>query len=184
MKLADDITITLAGEEIILHPALRHAIRLERRPGSFAKLMAEIEDDTFATARELIADHHDHPALDFQVLDALPTLKEPLLRYVVALTGIDPDAGPSEGKAKAKAVPFAEHLTQLYRIGTGWLGWTPVDTLDAAPAETIEAHKGRVELLRMIFGSGEKTGPTTDDRPLNEKFRSIFASHGTTKEAA
>lgn len=184
MKLADDIVVTIGSEDIVLHPSLRHAIRLERRKGSFAALLREIEDDTFATARELIRDHHDHIELDFQIMDALTQLKGPLLRYVVALTGVDPDNSPAKGKGRGKTVPFGDHLANLYRIGTGWLGWTPQDTLDATPAEIIEAYNGRLDMLKAIFGSSDKPATVADDRPLDQKFRSLFAAHGTVKEAA
>lgn len=183
MKLADDITITLAGEDIVLHPALRHAIRLERRPGSFGRIVREINEGSLTAAVDIIRDHYDHPMLDHRVFGALPALKAPLLAYVLACAGIDPDEQPADDKpkAKAKAVPFSEHLTGLYRIGTGWLGWTPADTLDATPTEIMEAYKGRTDMLRAIFGGKEAA---KDDRPLDKKFRSIFAGHQIIREEA
>lgn len=86
MKLADDIVITLGGEEVILHPSLRNAIRLERRPGSFDKLLQEIAEGSLSAAVEIIADHHDHPMLKSRILEArIDALAMPLLTYVVAL---------------------------------------------------------------------------------------------------
>ncbi|MEO9340473.1 hypothetical protein ABFT80_23970 [Mesorhizobium sp. SB112] len=184
MKLADDITITVAGEEIFLHPALRHAIRLERLEGSFAKLIRDVQENSLSAAVEIIRDHTDMLFLENRVLEVLPELKGSLLAYVMALTGIDLEDAPAKAKTNgSKSVPFADHLTNLYRIGTGWLGWTPETTLDATPTEITQAYKGRLEMLKAIFGGGEKAKPE-DDRPLNEKFRSLFAAHGTVKEAA
>lgn len=185
-RLAEEIIIHLAGEAIELRPSLRHAIRLERRPGSFAGLLREIDEGSLTAALDIIRPHHDDEFLANRAFDALGQLKEPLTLYVLALAGIDPDDDASRARApraKGKERPtqtFADHLAQLYRIGTGWLGWTPDVTLDATPAEIMEAHKGRVELLRSIFGSDDEP-ESHDDRPLDEKFREVFASFGTVK---
>lgn len=182
MKIAEEIIVNIAGEAIELHPSLRCAIRLERRPGSFRQLVQDIEEGSLTAALDIIGPHADLLFLQNRVFDVLNTLRVPLLAYVMACAGIDPDDAPSDGKvSKAKSVPFADHLTGLYRIGTGWLGWTPEVTLDATPAEIMEAYKGRTEMLKAIFGGGEKNSPK-DDRPLEEKFRSIFAGHQIIRE--
>jgi hypothetical protein len=183
MKIAEEIIVDIAGEAIELHPSLRCAIRLERRPGSFRTLVQHINEGSLSAALDIIGPHTDLPFLQNKVFDVLDTLRVPLLSYVMACAGIDPDDAPSEGKAsKAKSVPFSEHLTGLYRIGTGWLGWSPEDTLDATPTEIMEAYRGRTEMLKAIFGGGEKGKPAKDDRPLDQKFRSIFAGHQIIKE--
>ena len=186
MRLASKITIKVAGESIELRPSLRHAIRLERREGSFSQLVRDIQDGSLSAAVEIIADHTNLPFLQNRVFDVLSQLQGPLLEYVSACAGIDPEDAPAntDEKSERKSVPFADYLTQLYQIGTGWLGWTPKDTLDATPAEIMLAYKGRTEMLNAIFGSGEDETPATDDRPLAEKFRSIFAAHGTVREDA
>ncbi|MDH0113384.1 hypothetical protein N7379_02750 [Rhizobium pusense] len=184
MKLADPILVTIAGEEIELNPSLRCAMQLERRDGSFRQLLAEINDGSLSAAVAIIEPHADGmPFLKNRVLDELPTLKPALIAYVLRCTGIDPDEAPTGDKSKGQAQPFYDYLTSLYRIGTGWLGWSPETTLDATPAEIIEANKGRMEMLKAIFGSGEKDKPK-DNRPLEEKFRTVFAGFGTRKEAA
>ena len=184
MKLADPIIVTIADTEIELRPSLRRAMQLERRAGSFRQLLADISEGSLTAALTIIEPHADGMLfLENRVLDELTHLQPALTAYVLQCTGIDPDEPASTGKSTGKAQPFADYLTGLYRIGTGWLGWTPEITLDATPAEIIEANRGRMEMLKAIFGSGsEKTN--TDDRPLNEKFRAVFAGIGTRKEAA
>lgn len=189
MRLADEITITVGGEAIELRPCLRFAMRLERREGSFAKLIRDVNEGSLAAAVEIILDHADMPFLENRVFDVLPELRGPLLSYVMACTGLDPDEAPAEGKAKGKAkgktVTFAEHLTGLYRIGTGWLGWTPADTLDATPAEIMEAYKGRQELLKALFGSGEEKPerPASPDQ-LDAKLKFIFGARAAAGRRA
>lgn len=178
MPLADEIVITLAGEAVVLFPALRHAIRLERRPGGFPRLLAEVQDGSLVAASEIVAPHCSHPLLMNHVFDAgLDQLAEPLTRYVIACAGLD--TGASKSDDKGKTVPFAEHLQGLYRIGTGWLGWTPDTTLDSTPHEIMEAYAGRVELLKSIFGGSEEPS-RTDPAKLGDKFKAVFGSIGTT----
>jgi len=184
MKLAEENIVTIAGEEIELRPSLRFAMQLERRPGSFRQLITDINDGSLTAAVEIIEPHADGLLfLPNRVLDELPALKPALIAYVLACTGIDPDETLSKGKGKGKPQAFGDYLTGLYRIGTGWLGWSPDTTLDATPAEIIEANKGRMEMLKAIFGGGEKE-KAKDDRPLEDKFRSVFAGIGTHKEEA
>lgn len=39
----------------------------------------------------------------------------------------------------------------------GWLGWSEADTLDASMAGILLAYEGRLDLLKSIFGGGEKS---------------------------
>ncbi|MET0171093.1 MAG: hypothetical protein ABW206_01650 [Agrobacterium vaccinii] len=184
MKLAEPIIVTIAKTEIELRPSLRYAMQLERSPGSFRQLLADLSDGSLTAAVTIIEPHADGMLfLENRVLDELPRLQHSLTAYVLQCTGIDPDEPAVKGKSTGKPQPFADYLTGLYRIGTGWLGWTPEITLDATPTEIIEANKGRMEMLKAIFGSGAKETPQ-DDRPLEEKFRTVFAGFGTRKEAA
>ncbi|CDZ55517.1 hypothetical protein [Neorhizobium galegae] len=184
MRLADTITVTIAGEAIELRPSLACAIRLERRPGSFQQLTRDIMDGNLTAAVEVIQDHTDLDFLPNRILEQLDTLKAPLLRYVMACAGVDPDdAQKAAPKGKpAKSVPFRDHLQDLYKKATGWLGWSPEVALDATPAEIVLAYEGRWDMLKAIYGGGKDQ--LTDDRPLEEKFRSVFTTFGTVKEAA
>lgn len=189
MKIADPITVTIGGDTITLHPALRHAIRLERRPGSFAALVQEITDGSLTAACDLIGDHVPMSAhMQDAVFNVLPDLRDPLLAYVMACAGIDPEDLPANDNGKSdtvsvsrKTVPFSEHLSGLYRLGTGWLGWSPADTLDATPAEITEAYKGHLDMLKSIFGGGEEAPASKPDVSLDDKIRTAFASVGTVK---
>lgn len=187
MRLADDITIVIAGEEIQLRPSLHHAIRLERREGSFQKLLRDIMDGSLTAACDVIRDHTDLDFLENRILDALPDLKAPLLQYVMQCAGVDGDDAPakaSKGGKPAKSVPFREYLQQQYKVATGWLGWSPETALDATPAEIQLAYEGRLDMLKAIFGSSENKTSSDADMPLDAKFKGIFGGIGTVKEAA
>lgn len=186
MRLADDITIVIAGEEIQLRPSLRYAIRLERREGSFQKLLKEVMDGSLTAACDVIRDHTDLDFLENRILDALPTLNAPLMHYIAQCAGVDGDDAPAKASKvgkPAKSVPFREYLHSLFKLGTGWLGWTPDETLDATPAEIQLAYEGRLDMLKAIYGGkDQKTAPDAD-MPLEAKFKSIFGGIGTVKEA-
>lgn len=192
MQIADSITIIVDGDEVDLRPSLRCAMRLERsRTGSFQALARELMQGSLTAAVDIVEPHTDFSReyLAECILPQLDALKPVLLSYLAACTGIDPDdkadEAPKGKKAKsAKPVTSAEYLLSLYRIGTGWLGWTPTETLHATPAEISESYTGKIEMLKAIYGSGEDKVKPEDTRPLNEKFRKIFSGHGTIKEDA
>lgn len=185
MRLAEEITVTIAKEAVLLRPSLRFAIQLERRPGSFQTLTREILDGSLTAAVEIIQPHTDLEFLPNRILDELDALKPALLRYVMACAGVDPDDAPKaqpKGKS-AKSIPFRDYLQDLYSKATGWLGWPPEVALDATPAEIQLAYQGKLEMLKAVYGSNEKSKPD-DTRPLGDKFRSAFAGIGTIKEDA
>lgn len=177
MRLADELTCTIGGEVIVLRPSLRNAIRLERRSGSFAGVAAKIMEGSLETACAIIRDNAAILFLEHRVLDALPSLKEPMLQYVAACAGLDATERTSGG-GKGNSVPFKDYLESLYRIGTGWLGWPPSVTLDATPAEITEAYKGRVDFLRAVFGASEDAPKPGD---LGDKFKAVLSGLNTTK---
>lgn len=164
MQLADEITFTLNHETIVLRASLRAAIRLERQFGGFQKIANGIQAGNLsvmgAVVREgsvtktNLADFLDSGgALSVKVI--LEDLPAPLMKYVMSLAGVDPDA-PAQPAQSGEAMPFREFYKRLYSIATGWLGWHPDVALDATPVEILEAQKGRVELLGAIFGSGKE----------------------------
>jgi len=177
MRLAVPIIVILAGEAVTLRPSLACAMQLERRPGSFKGLLDEIADDSLSAASAIIAPHHSHPMLASRIMDAgLDRLRPVLIDYVLQCAGIDPDA---EATGDGPGLSFADHLQQLYRIGSGWLGWTPDATLDATPSEIMEAYRGRMDMLKAIFGSADDEPRQPDTRNLDDKFRAAFGSFGT-----
>lgn len=179
MSLAREITITIAGELIALRPSLRHAMCLESREGSFAQLIRDVTDGSLTAALEIIRPNHPIPLLDAKIMDAgLDNLRAPLLLYVAACAGIDEELS-DDAEAPGKPVSFEEHLTGLYRIATGWLGWPPHVALDATPTEIIEAHKGRLAMLKAIFGGANDEEQVPVD--MTERFKTVLQSFGTTK---
>lgn len=112
MRLAEEITVVIAGEAIELRPSLRLALQLERRPGGFAKVLREIDDLTLGTMAELIEPHHGG-GMSFlpDVFDAgLGNLRPALIAYVLSLAGVDPEQAEKAATSKGKTVPLGAHL--------------------------------------------------------------------------
>lgn len=169
MRLAqDEITIDLGHEVIRLRASLRAAFRLESRHHGFEKLIKGIADGNFSIMADVIRESADPRSAFAEFLDgidalpmglAIERISEPLIAHVMALAGVDSDAA-TEPRQEAERIPFTEYHTKLFRLATGWLGWTPADAWEATPAEITEAYKGRRELLSAMFGSGNADGST------------------------
>ncbi len=185
MKLAEEIIVVLADKAVELRPSLRHAIRLERRQGGFRQLIQDIRDGSLDAAVAIIEPHFNEGFIESRVFDALPDIKPDLISYVLSCAGMDAESGAArenEGEKPTNTRPFADHLVDLYKHGTGWLGWTPEATLDATPIEITKAFEGHLAMLRAIHGGSEPA--EKDERPLEDKFRSVFAGIGTMKVEA
>ncbi|WP_375763076.1 phage tail assembly chaperone [Bradyrhizobium sp. Pha-3] len=172
MRLANDgIAISLDNETIHLRATLRAAFRLERAYGGFQKLSEAIYAAQFSTFEEVIRlsavdpdtalDRYYKFVLSKPLVEVARDLVGPLLKFVELLAGVDGEQ--SDTKSTGTPMSFEEGFTKLFRIATGWLGWTPEQAWNATPAEIMEAYQGRMEMLSAIFGSGKdkESGDTT-----------------------
>lgn len=200
MRLAEDeITVTVGREVIRLRASLRAAMRLERRYNGFNPILRSIANSEVGVIAAVIAETSVAPTLVGEVLEQLSgwPLHQALEELVPAASAIvmqlvaGEDTEASDNSAKRSSpVTFAEFHMQLYRIATGWLGWSPEQAWAATPAEIIEAHKGRIDLLGSIFGTNKPkaTGRVydpADDLPDPDMFEKIreLASMGRLKAA-
>jgi hypothetical protein len=183
MRLAaDEITIDFGHEAIRLRASLRAAFRLERRHDGFDKIVKGIADGNFSIMADVIRESADPRSAFADFLDCIDKMPlrmtieridGPLFTHVMALAGADNDT-TGEPKSDAERIPFAEYHTRLFRLATGWLGWTPADAWEATAAEITEAYKGRRELLTAMFGSG-KGDETTISKPDADQRRRLNA---------
>ena len=179
MRLADETTIEIGHEVIRLRASLRAAFRLDRRYG-FDSIVRSIIDGNLSVIADVIRECADsHTALP-NYLDDLETtplhigidrIRGPLIAHVMALAGVDDET--SEAAPGAERIPFAEYHTKLFRLATGWLGWSPTDAWEATPAEITEAYKGRMDMLSAVFGGGKKDPITKPDEQTRRKLNAI-----------
>lgn len=185
MRLAqDEITIDLGHEVIRLRASLRAAFRLERRHNGFEAIIKGIASGNFSIMADVIRESADPRSTFADFLDginalpmglALTRISEPLIAHVMVLAGADSEA-TTEPSPDSERIPFAEYHTKLFRLATGWLGWTPADAWEATPAEITEAYKGRREMLSAMFGGG-KSDDNTITKP-DEQTRSRLNAIG------
>lgn len=171
MSLADsEFVIHFDGEAFACRPTLQAAMRLERQFEGFDNLLRGIAEQNLTAMNDLICETQVD---SWELIEALEDdstvplserlhpLVEPLLALTLALAGIDPDELAKEAdNAKASdRVSFAEHHERLFKLATGWLGYSPEQAWNATPAEIKAAYEGRLDMLKAIFGDGksEKT---------------------------
>ncbi|MCA6124560.1 phage tail assembly chaperone [Bradyrhizobium sp. WSM 1704] len=165
MRLAnDEIVVVLPSGTIRLRPTLRAAFRLERDYGGFQKLSENIAAWRLSTITDVIRLGAVNPTaaelmIAYETLEAIEALREPLLRFVMLLAGVDDNQ--SGTKATRTPMSYDQYFSKLFRLATGWLGWTPDQAWNATPAEITEAYNGRMEMLSAIFGNGKETDDNT-----------------------
>jgi hypothetical protein len=98
-------------------------------------------------------------------------IRDQLQAFVLKLSGHDNADG--EPVSTGKPMPYDEYFATLFRIATGWLGWEPEAAWNATPAEIIEAQKGRIELLRAIFGGSDKEESEALTPALRDRLNAI-----------
>jgi len=184
-RLADDeITIRVGYETIFLRPTLRAAFRLERRFEGFDNIIRGIADQNLTIMAAVIRETSERRSdlLDFlEHNEGMPlnvkvgALVEPLICAVLSLAGVDEcDVHNEPDKVEEARLSFAEHHARLFRMATGWLGWTPETAWSATPQEIVEAYQGRVDMLKAIFGtSGEKDKGAINDADVASFFRGL-----------
>lgn len=163
MRLADDHFMLTLGDRIYtLRPTLRAAFYLSQKYDGFQPLYLAIHGGNLTAITDLIdvtqAGHRYRQPTIAELL--APEVIDQLLKFIPVLCGATVKSGdePQSGEPMS----FEEYFTQLYQIGTGWLGWTARDTWDATPAEIINAKKGRDSLLKSVFGGASDDTETID----------------------
>lgn len=179
MRLADETKITVGSKTFTLRPSLRAAVRLHEDYNGLHNLYTAIGSGGVSAALDLISAACADPRLvvllayevDKHALEtSIWSIREQLSAFVLKLSGHDGDGEPA---STGKPITYDEYFTTLYRIATGWLGWEPNAAWEATPAEIIEAQKGRIELLRAIFGGEDKPESQSLTPDLRDRLNAI-----------
>lgn len=184
MKLgADSIYIELAGEAYELRPSLRASMQLVRRHG-LPGLLAAVQGFNVTIIMDMLREAAIKPSLLLAEIAAIGLgpvrncLTGPLVEFVLAIAGIDPDDTTPPTPTTSKPADPEQVFTDLFKIGTGWLGWSPEEAWNATPAEIIAARAGRTDLitdiLQAVFGKPEgATSGTKTDHYTSEQLKQI-----------
>ncbi|RXF69232.1 hypothetical protein [Hansschlegelia zhihuaiae] len=194
MLAAEEITIRIDGERIVLRPTLRVALRLERRHEGLAALVDKIQDGDLAAIADVLREHSpawsDVPSfieslgVPHGLFAGVRHLIPALIAHVYSLAGVDLEDEtdtPSTGSRLASRETFAEHLEGLFKVATGWLGWSPETAWSSTPAEIRAAQAGFIDLQNALRGVAPKK---PDHRTLDDKFADVFLGLSTRAQAA
>ena len=180
---ASDIALAYGGNTVWLKPSLRAATNLEALHGGFPALLSKLHEFDTATIREIIR-YAAPDRADAQTLlnalsgAALRTFQQVTLAPAFALltalmTPLSEKITGEAAKASAtKAVAWADLYADLYKLATGWLGWTPYTAWNATLPEILNAIDGHIDQLKTVHGGSEDqatTAPTmtNDQRQAN-----------------
>jgi hypothetical protein len=178
----EEIAVVHLGHVVILRPSLRAASLLERLHDGWPALLRKVEEFDTSTITAIIrAAASDRSAAEAllatfstrPIAELHKTLSGPLSALLMGLLEIDDTDDTRDDKpAPASApLPWAKAYTQLFEIGTGWLGWTPAETWAATPAEISAAMKGHVAKLKAMHGGTDDEAPAHARPAQNEAQR-------------
>lgn len=185
MRLQADSEIVIGHESIRLRPTLGAAFRLERKYNGFHHLFNLVGSGSVSALSDVIkegcgeasalTDYLDNSSDNDPLVISLDLIIPQVVEFILALSGHDAADVMGERGIKEQ-VTFLEYHTRLFRLATGWLGWTPAVAWEATPAEIIEAQKGRVEMLQAVFGGKQEDGgeeTTTDISSIRGKLNAL-----------
>lgn len=187
MRLGEHITITIDGERFVLRPSLRAAVLLERAyglenlPGKILEGHATAVADTIAACCEAWTRDEVFVLLARAgLLTRLALLAPALVELCVGFLGFDPDA-ENEASNDGPTRTIAEAQKHLFGIATGAIGWTPAEAWQATPLEILTAWRGRLDLLKGIFGAKDEEAPQERPGLDDEKFAAAIRARATVK---
>jgi hypothetical protein len=164
----EEITAQVGKCSVTLRPSLRACARLVHRYGDHGAILSALLAGNLSVCvdviRECATDKIRTELILSEITDAglatsLANLVEPLSSVILSMLGVDIDTSKEpEAKADTTAKPFSmsDYYQHLYKLGTGWCGWSPAETWAATPREILTAYNGRLDMLQAIFGSSDK----------------------------
>lgn len=186
MRLQSDSEIVIGHESIRLRPTLGAAFRLEQKYNGFHNLFNLCVGGRLSAVADVIregsgqpsalADYLDSVEGDQPLMVSLDLIIPQIATFLLTLAGDEAHDDLTRHKETIEIVTFLEYHTKLYRLATGWLGWTPETAWNATPAEILEAQKGRVEMLKVVFSGKQKDGAdemTTDLRSSKDRLNAL-----------
>ncbi|WP_439559906.1 phage tail assembly chaperone [Roseinatronobacter sp.] len=154
---ATEVLLHHGPHVVTLRASLRAAVALESLPGGIASVWDGIARQKLATfhavirasatdraeADRLIAHAATHPLAHFA-----HCAQAACLALIAAYLPVD--QGEATTSTGTSDKPLSEHFADLYRYGTGWLGWPPSEVWNASPAELEAAFMAHVDRLVML----------------------------------
>ncbi|KIN60638.1 hypothetical protein Z945_1614 [Sulfitobacter noctilucae] len=156
------------GNTVFLLPSLRAAFFLEQLHGGFPGLLRKLAEFDTATVWHVIKEAAGKDASDTLLAYAATrpltafshAATGPLFALVAALLPIAPKATTTD--SDGASVPWADAFTELFKIATGWLGWTPETAWNATPQEITDAFDAHLNKLKALHGAADDEPDSTN----------------------
>lgn len=172
---ATEVLVQHGPHVVTLRASLRAAMALENLPGGISAVWDGIARQKLtvlhavirasatdrAQAERLIAHAATHPLAHFAHCAQAACLAL-IAAYLPA------DQGEATPSTNTVAKPLREYFADLYRFGTGWLGWPPSEVWNASPAELEAAFLAHVDRL-MMMTPGAKAPEQTADKDAQKQ---------------
>lgn len=164
---AYDVLVTYGlGSKVWLRPSLRAGIQLEAMHNGFPKLLVKLQQGDTTTLREIVTYAATDRGAAHDLLNAmagatLANVQQALIGPAFALLSalMTPDTRKDQGEAAkaptSKPMAWGDLCTDLYKIATGWLGWTPETAWNATLPEILQAFDGHIDQLKAMHGAAE-----------------------------
>jgi hypothetical protein len=186
---ARNIGLSYGANLVWLKPSLRAATILEKQHGGFPALLTQIEEQNTTTIRAVIMASAIDTGAAQRLLEALAdqplttvteTTLAPCMTLVAALMMPEAaDTTPARSTTNKPGMAWADLFAELYRVGTGWLGWTPGATWNATPSEILQGFDGHIAKLKAIHGAADdddtSTSTSTSTQTVEQRQQNVEA---------
>jgi len=174
------------GSKVWLRPSLRAGIQLEALHNGFPKLLVKVQQGDTATMREIVTYAATDRGAANDLLNAmagatLASVQQALIGPAFALLTalMTPDTRKDQGEATkaqtGKPMAWADLYADLYKIATGWLGWTPETAWNATLPEILQAFDGHIDQLKAVHGTAEDDTNSTPAMSAEQRQANIDA---------
>lgn len=154
---ASEVLLQHGPCSVLLRASLRVAVALDALPGGIPSVWEGIARQRLSSlhaviriaatdrqeAERLIAHASAHPLAPF-------TRRSQAVCLALIAALLPADQGGAEPSGSEPGKPLCDYFADLFRFGTGWLGWPPSEVWTASIAELEAAFLAHVDRVVMI----------------------------------
>lgn len=183
---AYDVALEYGGHTVFLRASLRAATYLEALHNGFPALLTKVTQGHTGTLRQIILNSATDRSAAQNLLGTMKGAKligvqRVLITSAFALLTALMTPDHAKGQAEAakaptgKPIEWADLYADLYKIATGWLGWTPDTAWNATLPEIMQAFDGHIEQLKAVHGSADDDATETPSMSVDQRQANIDA---------
>lgn len=181
---AYDVPLSYGGSTVWLRPSLRAGTRLEALHNGFPALLVKVQQGDTETLRQIITNSATDQSAVQNLFDAtngatLVSVQQAMTAsafvLITALMTPDLDQGEAAKASSGKPVKWADLYADLFKIATGWLGWTPHTAWNATLPEILCAFEGHTDKLKAIHGSADEDATDSPSMSADQRQANIGA---------